>query len=256
MTSRKVYPTYCPNCHKLMFIGKHQNHTLFAIDYEKSNWTQHKCTNDDSHIYQNELLIDFINDNNDEQPVPFEWLEVEKVYNRKYLRPGVVLSVESDSVQKQTLKVITTDNKLLTIKVVKSDIRIFPGHLIDLKTATRIGPNRFRLKEANLLDIPFDKLNSQENVTEFYKINISCEDQEKLELLVERVLQHLKQHQISIFGIIPLPIKIKNKINTFTRQLFILPAEELVKKIQLLHLPDIFTISLEQIKINPYKTTE
>ena len=80
MTFCNVYPTYCPNCQKLMFIAKHQNQMLYAIDYDKSNWIKHDCTDDNSHIYQNDLIIDYINENDLGQPIPFEYIKTKKDY--------------------------------------------------------------------------------------------------------------------------------------------------------------------------------
>jgi len=254
MTFSYVYPTYCPNCQKLMFIGKHQNHTLHAIDYDKSDWLRHACTNDNSHIYQNELIIDYINENNPDQVIPFQYIKSKKDYKRKILRPGVVLAVENDHANNLLLDVITVDNKFLTVKVLKSEPKIQPGHILDLKSAIRTGTDKFRLPVVNRIEIPSDIFETGSSLSEFYKIKITFEDQEKLELVIDRVILHAKQQQIPIFGIVPLPIYRQEDKNMYSRLIYLKPTDEMVKRIQLLHIPDEYDISVEQTKIKSNKS--
>jgi ribosomal protein S10 len=254
MTFCNVYPTYCPNCQKLIFIGKHQNHTLYAIDYDKSNWLRHACTNDNSHIFQNELIIEYINENNPDQAIPFQFIKSKKDYKRKILRPGVVLAVEKDHSHNLLLDVITVDNKFLIVKVYKSEIEILPGHILDLKAAIRTGTNKFRLPEVKLIEIPSENFDEGRSLLEFYKIKITFEDQEKLELVIDRVIHHAKQQQISIFGIVPLPINRQEHKSMYSRMIYVIPTDEMLKKIQLLHIPDEYDISVEQIKIKSNKS--
>jgi ribosomal protein S10 len=254
MTFCNVYPTYCPNCQKLMFIGKHQNQMLYAIGYDKSNWIKHDCTDDNSHIYQNDLIIDYINENDLGQPIPFQYLKTKKDYKRKILRPGIVLSVEKDNSDKLILNVITVDNKHIVVKVLKSDKRILPGNIIDLKSATRTGTDKFRLPSIRLIEIPSENFGEDSVLSEFYKIKITYIDQEKLELVIDRVILHARQLQILIFGIVPLPIERLESENRYARLIYMKPSEEMIKKIQSLHIPDEYDISVEQIKINLNKS--
>ena len=249
MTFLKIYPTYCPNCSQLMFLGKHQSQELCAIDYQKANWIPHNCTDDKSHIYENDLIIDHINEEDQQAPIPFVWQKKKSDQTKKSLKPGVVLSVENND-ETKILEVITVDNSQLSIKVVKDDSAVQPGFVLDLKKATRTGKNKYRISQVSQIDVSSENFDNDGVLQEFYAINISGTDQEKLELLIDKVIQHFRQNHISAFGIIPLPITKKVSESIFTRRIFIKPVDALVQKIKLLHLPEEFEVFIEQIKIS------
>ena len=247
LTHELVIPFICAYCQNIALLFKPENESgIQLLDFFNSRWRQHTCATIKGKSLFDDNLIKALSE--------LKWgirkipriAGLNQKTRQKRLSKGIILSIPQDGEQ-HFIKVLTLENTLIDIKTVKKSTDLSAGLLIDLSGAVRTGHRKFRLSKITQL-LMRDELNqSSDTQKEFYQFLLTANDQEKLEVFVDRLTKTLLKQKSSPYSVVPTPITRSEAIEYHHRRVIIRSEPDILKNVENISLPESFRISIKQI---------
>ncbi len=243
-TQTLLIPFYCNHCHHLSFLLKDDAHPVgVAVEHVQSNWQLHQCfSKKGKEIWSHEKQLDFIKWGDKRIPVNFD----KKAKRLKSSSPiaGIIIKLPEDGESEESIRILTIDNNLLSIKLKASISDLSVGMLIDLTEAKKIGKDKHRLQEIKQISFPEIDVNKEFKKSETLSLVLESADQEKLETFLDQFLTELSTNNLFPISLIPIQIETSGASVLYKRAISFPPAYNLVRTIELMKIPETIKISL------------
>lgn len=249
-TNDLLFPLYCINCQNLTFLQKGSDDSkIILLDYFSGAWKKHLCSNISPELIQKDSHVqDLLKMGWGVQKIPFVYRKNQSSKRNRKFTVGVILAIPSPEAENRFLRVITPQNIIIEIKTVSEMSKICAGIVIDLSGMSRIGRQKYRIKELNQAPVKINKEQSSSTIDEFYQLTLAANDQEQLESFINRLLNVFFKQKFSPFSVVPLPITNVNNEQCFNRQIKVWSESEFLKKIENMTIPESIKVSIHQIK--------
>lgn len=249
-----ISPIHCPHCGKLAFfykIGSNPNKVGLLDSFDPS-WKAHPCsTSQGDEFWKHASLEPVLQLSGDVSVLPFDIKKMKYETQKKRYYFGVVLETCFYEGKGHSLIILTDDGDLLSASLSEENVgEVAAGMLLKLSSLTSVQKSGFRLKKIELISVPVHRIKKTKGGTEYYQLQISGRDLEKLEACIDQVLQILKQENMMPLAIIPRRNEKKENEVVYHREMtFFSEGSSALLTLQKAHLPEDIHLSVHQERL-------
>jgi len=242
-----IIPHYCKKCQHLTFVVRESDPFQYnLLDFLKGTWKSHSCAQIHPGLIEDITKQDLIN--------KLEWAPTSLNFahqstgqpkKRQPLTMGVILNV-SGSETNVGVEVLTPENQLINVRILKHNRPVTAGRAINLKKAVRVGKDKYRLEKIESLNPGLKATMGKSTPESYYQLILKARDQEKLETFINRLIDTCNKNRILPVNVIPLPIERIEGEQIFKRELNLPLESELLRQIEKITVPESVQISVHQ----------
>ena len=213
-------PIHCPKCSQLTFlITKREAGENHLLSFSNDEWRHHGCLhsiNDDK--LKNEAVEQALEGKKQLVRLNFMPADAGRPLKNRPLTVGVIL--EFNRLESKTnLTILTPEEQVIQVRLTDNTSPLSAGLVVNLANLKRVGPNRYRLKEIEEIDLlKLVKTIADSETQAIIQCYLSALDLERLEMNLNRLIDYMDKEQQCVLNVIPKSLFKTRKGLHFSRE--------------------------------------